>query len=89
MLAHFALSDNMVDGNKLELDAIGKIIESSVKLDEHQIQREQMAHNHMATAGDLAVKHNKMLTDAITKINTSKSSQGNGQSSAATSTTAP
>ncbi len=84
-----ALSDNMVDGNKLELDAIGKILESSTKMDEHQIQREQMGHAHEAQAGDLAVKHNKMLSDAIVKIHTNKSSQGAGQSPTSSSGTAP
>lgn len=89
-----ALSDNMVDGNKLELDAIGKILESSVKLDEHSIQREQMGHDHAVAAGDLAMQHNKMLSDAIVKIHTNnarvkQASQGGGQSSASTSNTAP
>jgi hypothetical protein len=90
-----ALSDNMVDGNKLELDAIGKILETSAKLDEHQIQREQMGHDHLQTAGTLAVQHNKMITDAITKIHATNSrpspttTQGTGQNSASSSGTAP
>jgi hypothetical protein len=85
-----ALSDNMVDGNQLELDAIGKILESSVKLDEHQIQREQMGHQHLATAGNLAAQHNKVLADAVTKLHlATKSSQGAGQSPTSSSGTAP
>lgn len=89
-----ALSDNMVDGNEMELKAIQHIIETSVKLDEHQIQREQMGHDHMSAAGELAVKHNKVLADALTKVHATNSrpkpsSQGGGQSSATSSTPAP
>jgi hypothetical protein len=85
-----ALSDNMVDDNKLQLDAINKILETSIKLDEHDIQREQMGHTEAGKAGELATKHNKMLSDALVKMHTAnKSSQGAGQSSAARSTTAP
>lgn len=88
-----ALSDNMVDGNELELKAIGQILESSVKLDEHDIQRQQMSHDHDAAAGDLAVKHNKVLTDAMTKMHSiqakANTSQGAGKSPTSSSKTAP
>lgn len=85
-----ALSDNMVDGNELELKAIGQILDASTKMDEHQIQREQMDHKHLASAGDLASKHNKMITDAMTKMHTaSAKSQGGGQSPTSTPRKAP
>ena len=41
-----ALSDNEVDGNQLELDAIGKILEGSKKLDEHDMQRVESDRSH-------------------------------------------
>lgn len=84
-----ALSDNMVDGNKLELDAIRTILETSTKLDEHEIQRDQMDNANLSAAGNLAHQHTKMLADAMTKMHTSKSSQGAGQKSASSSKTAP
>ena len=34
-----ALSDNMVDGNQMEMDAIQKILDTSAKIDEHDMQR--------------------------------------------------
>jgi hypothetical protein len=37
-----ALSDNMVDGNQLELEAIKTILENSKALDEHDMRREEM-----------------------------------------------
>lgn len=84
-----ALSDNMVDGNKLELDAIGKILEASTDMDQHNMQREQMHLKEKSAAGDLAVKHNKVLADAITKIHNTNKSQGAGQSPTSSSGTAP
>lgn len=63
-----ALSDNMVDGNKLELDAIKAILEASTDMDQHDMQREQMDHSRLTAAGDMAIKHNKMLTDAMVKM---------------------
>jgi len=45
-----ALSDNEVDNNKLELDAIGKILASSTKLDEHDIQRVEGNRSHLLAA---------------------------------------
>ncbi len=82
-----ALSDNMVDGNELELKAIQTILDNSIKMEEHEIQRAQLDHSHLASAGDLAVKHNKMLHDAQTKLKLA--SQGAGRSSASSSKTAP
>lgn len=97
-----ALSDNQVDGNKLELSAIAEILKTSTKLDEHSIQREQLGHQHLATAGDLVTKTHKVMADALTKIHatntqnetaqaalTAGPSQGTGQTSASTSTPAP
>jgi hypothetical protein len=37
-----ALSDNMVDGNQIELEAIKTILENSKALDEHDIRREEI-----------------------------------------------
>ncbi len=86
-----ALSDNMVDGNQLELDAIKTILEASTDMDQHEVQREQMEENRMKTAGDLAVKHNKVLTDAMTKMHAikNKASQSAGKSPTSSAKTAP
>ena len=37
-----ALSDNEVDGNKMEQDAIQAIIDASTKVDEHDIRRDEI-----------------------------------------------
>jgi hypothetical protein len=39
-----ALSDNQIDANQMEMDAIKTILEGSAKLDEHDIQRSQLLH---------------------------------------------
>lgn len=40
-----ALSDNEVDGNQMEMDAIKMILDSSTKLDEHDMRREEFDRN--------------------------------------------
>lgn len=82
-----ALSDNMVDANQLELDGIRTILESSVKLEANEIQREKLDSANLTSAGNLAQQHNKMLSDAATKLH--QNSQRAGQKSAPSSKTAP
>lgn len=89
-----ALSDNMVDGNKLELDAIAQILDASIKLEQTDLQRQQLEQQGEQAAGNLAGQHNKMLVDAMSKMHAANNrgnsdSQGRGQSSASSSKTAP
>lgn len=42
-----ALSDNQVDGNQMEMNAIQMILDGSRSLDEHDMQRAQAARQHM------------------------------------------
>lgn len=51
-----ALSDNEVDGNQLELQAIGHILEGSKKLDDQDIQREQNARAHELAQQNLSMQ---------------------------------
>lgn len=67
-----ALSDNEVDGNKIELDGIKTILNGSIKLDEHDMQRNE----HMANfsqkehhkVADLAMDHAQFLHGEANKV---------------------
>lgn len=52
-----ALSDNQVDGNQMEMDAIKMILDGSVKLDEHDIMRQEKEANFNASREDAANQH--------------------------------
>jgi len=65
-----ALSDNQVDGNQMEMDAIKMIIDGSAKLDEHDMQRENDHHARSMAVEDLKIKKSMPKT-------TSTSGQGN------------
>jgi hypothetical protein len=51
-----ALSDNEVDGNQLELDAIKTILQGSKDLDTHDLDREKSERDHEVKTSTLAAK---------------------------------
>lgn len=51
-----ALSDNEVDGNQMEMDAIKMILDSSKDIDDHDIKRDQMDRDHEIAQSTLAAK---------------------------------
>jgi len=59
-----ALSDNEVDGNQLELDAIKTILDNSAKLDEHDMEREKGEAEHSASRVDSDRTHELAIKTA-------------------------
>ena len=81
-----ALSDNQVDGNQMEMDAIQMILDGSAKLDEHDMQRENDAHSRaMATHSAMMDRHSASMAEEDLKIKKSMpkatSTSGQGKSS--------
>lgn len=72
-----ALSDNEVDDNKIELDAIKTILDKSRDLDEHDIQREQLAHGARMEERKQAQQELQFKQQLSTR---NSSTQGNGKS---------
>ena len=68
-----ALSDNQVDGNQMEMDAIKMIIDGSAKLDEHDMQRENDHHARSMAVEDLKIK--KSMPKTISTSGQGNSSQ--------------
>lgn len=73
-----ALSDNMVDGNQMEMDAIQTILDSSHKLDQQEIQMAQAEHtasmdSRKADQGDKQIQMKSTPTPTSTSGGKTKS----------------
>jgi Phage P22-like portal protein len=62
-----ALSDNEVDGNKMEMDAIQMIIDSSTQLDDHDLRRDEFSRNEDLKKSTLAAKSTSQPGNVATK----------------------
>jgi hypothetical protein len=51
-----ALSDNMVDGNAMEMEAIREVLDRSAQLDDQEISKTQIAHAHAVNTQQLGLQ---------------------------------
>lgn len=78
-----ALNQDRGNSDQMELDAIGKILEGSAKLDEHDIQRQQMAHSKNMDL--LTHSHDRQQAEKTQELAIKTLSQKASQGAASTS----